>query len=100
MTSVYDGESTVTIYENGVQIGTGNIGEPPPAGASEVHIAGWQNNTSELLDGMLDEVVLFGAALTPEDITDLMQNGTEVALSILSVNHSGKLVTTWANIKK
>jgi len=99
MTSVYDGEGPITIYENGVQIGTGNIGPPPPAGTAEVHLGGWQGNASELLDGTLDEVVLFSAALTPENIIDLMENGTEKALKMVAVNRSGKLIATWANIK-
>jgi hypothetical protein len=52
----------ITIYENGVQIGAGGVGKPPAAGASEVHLGGWQGNASELLDGILDEVGLFLAS--------------------------------------
>ena len=100
ITAVYDGESNITVYENGIQIGSGNPGAPPPAGESELHIGGWQANNSELLDGKLDEVAIFAVALTPEDIAELMESGIAAALSIFSVDHSGKLVTTWANIKK
>jgi len=99
MTATYDGKGIMTLYENGVQIGTGNIGAPPPAGQAEVHIAGWQNNTSELLDGLLDEVVLFGAALQVEDIMELMDNGVEKALGITSVDSLGKLASKWGGIK-
>ena len=99
MTAVYDGEGLVTIYENGISIGSGNIGAPPPAGTAELHIGGWQNNTSELLDGMLDEVALFSVALTEEDIRDLMENGLQAALGIAPVESVGKLPLTWGSVK-
>ena len=99
MTAVYDGETTITIYENGVQIGTGSVGKPPPAGASEVHIGGWQGNASELIDGILDEVGLFNVALELEDIEDLMNNGIESALGFVSVEPLSRLTSTWGSIR-
>ncbi len=99
MTAVYDGKNMATIYENSVQIGTGAAGAAPPAGQAEVHIGGWQNNTSELLDGKLDEVALFGAALTIDDIQNLMENGLEKSLGILPVDRLGKMATEWGSIK-
>ncbi|MFC1713193.1 LamG-like jellyroll fold domain-containing protein [Candidatus Poribacteria bacterium] len=99
MTAVYDGESMITIYENGVQVGVGGVGKPPPAGESEVHIGGWQGNASELLDGILDEVVLFNVALELEDIEDLMNNGVEAAFGITPVQPLGKLASTWGSIR-
>lgn len=99
MTAVYDGSNTVTIYENGQNIGSAAIGPPPPADQAEVHIGGWQNNTSELIDGILDEVVILGAALTVDDMKNLMANGIEKALGITAVDYSGKLSATWGSIK-
>lgn len=99
MTSVYDGSNTVTIYENGQEIGSAGIGPPPPADAAEVHLGGWQNNTSELLDGILDEVAIFSVAITEDDMEDLMTNGIERALRITAVDRSGKITSTWADIK-
>ncbi len=99
MTATYDGKGVLTMYENGAQIGTGNIGGPPPAGTAEVNIAGWQNNTSELLDGLLDEVALFGEALTPDDITNLMTDGLEKTLGLTAVDHLGKLASKWGYIR-
>jgi hypothetical protein len=99
MTAVYDGENMITIYENGVQIGAGGLGKPPPAGASEVHLGGWQGNASELLDGILDEVGLFNVALELEDIEELMNDGLEAALGLTPVKPSGKLASTWGSIK-
>lgn len=99
MTAVYDGENTITIYENGTRIGSGAVGAPPPATVATVHLGGWEGNASELLDGILDEVALFSVALTVDDIKDLMDNGIERALGITPVERSGKAAYTWGSIK-
>jgi hypothetical protein len=100
MTSVYDGEATVTIYENGIAIGSSNIGPPPPAGTAEVHIAGWQANSSELLDGFLDEVAIFSVALEEDDIMELMDSGIQESLGLLPVHALGKTPLAWGAIKR
>jgi hypothetical protein len=100
MTSVYDGDGIVTIYENGLVIGSGNIGDPPPEGDAELHIGGWQNNASELLDGFLDEVALFNVALEEEDIVDLMEDGILETLGLLPVNALGKTPVAWGSLKR
>jgi len=99
MTSVYDGESTVTIYEDGAVIGSANIGDPPPAGTAELHIGGWQANASELLDGFLDEVALFSVAIEEDDIIELMETGIQESLGLLPVRALGKTPVAWAAIK-
>ena len=94
MTATYDGEDTITIYENGAEIGAvSGLGGPAPRDAAEVNIGGWENNTSETLDGMLYHVGLFEVALSEEDINTLMTGG------LTAVEPSGKLATTWADIK-
>ena len=56
MTATYDGEDTITIYENGAEIGTvSGLGGPAPRNDTDVNIGGWTDNTSETLDGMLYE---------------------------------------------
>ena len=100
MTSVYDGEGGVTIYENGLVIGSGNIGDPPPEGDAELHIGGWQNNASELLDGFLDEVALFNVALEEEDIVDLMEDGILETLGLLPGNARWKTPVAWGSLKR
>ncbi|HIE26100.1 TPA: LamG domain-containing protein [Candidatus Poribacteria bacterium] len=99
MTATYDGTGTITIYENGAKIGSAGVGGPPPVDTSEVHLGGWTANTSELLDGILDEVALFGIAITEDDMKNLMEKGIERTLGITPVETSGKLSTTWADIK-
>jgi hypothetical protein len=100
MAAVYDGKNEITIYENGDKIGSAVVGAPPPQDTSEVHIAGWQGNTSELLDGLLSEVALFDIALSQADVKDLMEKGTERVLGIKPVDALGKLAATWGSIKK
>ena len=97
MTATYDGTDTITIYENGAEIGAvSGMGGPAPRNDTDVNIGGWTDNTSETLDGMLAEVALFDVALSEEDINDLMEDGLS---SITAVEPTGKLATTWAGIK-
>ncbi len=97
MTAVYDGNDTITIYENAEEIGSvGGTGGPGPRNDTDVNIGGWTNNTSETLDGMLYEVAIFSSVLEVEDINALMDKGLS---SLTAVEASGKLATTWANIK-
>ena len=97
MTATYDAKDTIKIYENGSEIGSvDGIGGPGPRNDTDVNIGGWTDNTSETLDGMLYEVALFSVALAEEDINDLMDEGLS---SLTVVEPSGKLATTWADIK-
>jgi len=99
MTAVYDGKNTITIYEDGTKIGSADVGAPPPQDTSEVHIAGWQANTSELLDGLLAEVAILSIAVTEAEIKDLKDKGVERVLGIKPVAPLGKLATSWGNLK-
>jgi len=100
MTATYDGKDLITIYENGVEVGSAAVGAPPPADTSEVHLGGWQDNTSELIDGILDEIVLLGVAITEADMEDLMDNGVAGTFGITPVETSGKVSTTWGRLKE
>ena len=96
MTATYDGKNTIRIYENGAEVGSADVGKPPPQDTSEVHIGGWQGNTSELLDGLLDEVAIFSVALSQDDMKDLMKNGFKAISDVAPLN---KLATSWGDIK-
>ena len=48
--------------------------------------------------GIVDEVAIFNVVLTENDINNIMEKGLESVIT--AVDHSGKLATTWANIKK
>ena len=92
MTATYDGKNTIRIYENGKEIGQADVGKPPPQDTSEVHIAGWQGNTSELLDGLLDEVAVFNVALSPDDMKDLMKKGSKGILDVAAIKQTSNLM--------
>ena len=97
MTATYDAKDTIKIYENAEEIASvGGMGKPAPRNDTDVNIGGWTNNTSETLDGMLYEVAIFASVLEPEDIKDLMDKGLP---TLLPVEPSAKLATTWASIK-
>ena len=97
MTATYDGENTIRIYENAVQIGSvGGLGGPAPRNTTEVNIGGWTNNTTETLNGMLYDVAIFNVALSESDIEELMDRGVE---KLLPVEPAAKLSSTWAKIK-
>jgi len=49
-------------------------------------------------NGIIDEVAIFNVALGEQDIQSLMDNGLKES-GIAAVDLSGKLTTTWANIK-
>ncbi|MCE2413125.1 LamG domain-containing protein [Candidatus Poribacteria bacterium] len=97
MTATYDAKDTIKIYENAEEIASvGGMGKPSPRNDTDVNIGGWTNNTSETLDGMLYEVAIFASVLEQEDIEALMEEGL---VTLLPVEPSGKLATTWGNIK-
>ena len=47
--------------------------------------------------GIIDEVAIFNVALTEDDIKYIMAEGLGI---ILAVSPSGKLATTWGNLKQ
>ena len=51
-------------------------------------------------NGSIDEVALFNVALTVEDIQKIMNDGLVKATGMTAVDPSGKLSTTWGEIKK
>ena len=97
MTATYDAKDTIKIYENAEEIGSvGGMGKPSPRNDTDVNIGGWTNNTSETLDGMLYEVAIFASVLEVDDIEALMDEGL---VTLLPVEPSAKLATTWASLK-
>ena len=51
-------------------------------------------------DGAIDEVAVFNAVLSEKDIQDSMDKGLEKALGFSAIQPSGKLTTTWGQIKR
>ena len=48
--------------------------------------------------GIIDDVGIFSKALSADDIKNIMNKGLSSTLAVVSL--SGKLTTTWAEIKK
>ena len=51
-------------------------------------------------NGMIDEVAIIKDTLSQDDIKNIMNQGLEKALGLTAVSPSGKLTTTWGDIKQ
>jgi hypothetical protein len=85
------------LYFNGVEKRSLNITTDPVATDANVTI-GRQSNNVFFFKGAIDEVALFNAELDEGDIKNIMKNGLKETLS--AVEFSGKLVSTWAALRK
>ena len=90
---VYDGNE-IRIYLNGELDGSlpasGNIE------TSDAELRIGRGDPAGYFAGVIDEVAIFDAALSEEEIRELMENGLKAGLG---VNPSGKLPITWGRLK-
>jgi hypothetical protein len=54
---------------------------------------------SSLFNGFIDEVAFFNEALSQEDIVTIMNEGLEETIGTTAVSSTGKLATTWAEVR-
>ena len=101
ITSTYDknaGSANVKIYVDGVLVGSTTQTGQLQTGANQPVIIGtiglWP---TKAFNGLIDEVAIFNVALSHDDINNIMTRGLE---GIAAVSPSGKLATTWADLKK
>jgi hypothetical protein len=80
--SHYGGVSSISASNSTVTIGAPNSN-------------GWGTS----FRGIIDDVAIFDVALEKEDILTLMEKGLKQSLYPSAVDVSGKLTTTWADIK-
>ena len=80
--SHYGGASSISVSNSTVTIGAPNSN-------------GWGSS----FRGVIDDAAIFDVALEKEDILTLMNKGLKESLYPSAVEVSGKLTTTWANIK-
>jgi len=92
---VYDGK-TGNYYLDGSSEADGNLTGKINIVANPV-VMGHNGKNGEWYSGLIDEVAIFNVALTKDDIKTIMTKGLEGATA---VSPSGKLTTTWGNIKK
>jgi len=83
------------LYFNGIEKRSVNITADAISTDANVTI-GRQSDSKFYFDGMIDEVAIFNVALEEEDIQTLMNEG----LNPHAVDFSGKLVSTWAALRK
>ena len=83
------------VFVNGNEVGTAAVNKEIDDTDNPVWIGneGYQSNH---WGGMLDEVAIFNVALTENDIKSIMTGGLSTATA---VSPSGKIASTWGNIK-
>jgi len=93
----YDG-SVLKLYVNGKEDGSISFSGDIIVTSQPVRIGGGANLGAlpYHTPGIIDEVVIFNAALEKEDIQTLMNEGLS---GVLAVSPTGKLATTWSSIK-
>ncbi len=85
---------SVQLYVNGEIAGA-----PFAAGMEDsggIFFIGCHKNITDLMDGIIDELVLVNKALSEAEIKDLMNNGLA---NIIAVEPTGKLAVSWGEIK-
>ena len=99
VTATWD-EITLKIYVNGEFKGqsarTGDLVDTPVT--AQIGRGEQTNLTANSFNGIIDDVAIFSVVLEEEDIKTLMDQGLKDSL-VTAVDLSGKLTTTWANVK-
>lgn len=88
----------VKFYINGELIAKGAGDSPVYNDGATVNI-GRNMSQKDYYDGVLDEIALFNAVLTDEDIKNIADNGLARALGMAAISYPGKLASTWADVK-
>ena len=88
----------ITVYNDGKNVLDDNVdkeesnnAETPLAMGRAMNGGAW-----DYFKGLIDEVAVFEAALTEDDIRTIMNQGLERVASVLPM---GKLTTTWGGVK-
>ena len=81
------------IYINGVLVKEGG-GSTAPIPHTETLDVGWIHDLVGFFSGIIDEVAIYRRVLTAEEIRDDMDNKVSTAVAA-----SGRVATTWANLK-
>lgn len=97
----FDEKSKVgRVFTDGVQEGQYTVAHDVPQNNADLVFAAWHHSGGNAgYIGMLDEIAIFDVALEEEDIQTIMNEGLEKALGITAVSSTGKLTTTWGEVK-
>jgi hypothetical protein len=93
------GKSIAKLYINGTQIGADKAFANLVLSDPNTNLSIGSRAASYYFNGTIDEVAIFNVELGAQDIQNIMNNGLEKASSLSAVDLSGKLSTTWANVK-
>jgi len=90
----------IDLYVDGeLDVHYGGVGSISTSNSTVTIGAPNSNNWGSAFNGIIDDVAIFDVALEKEDILTLMNDGLRESLYPSAVDASGKLSTTWANIK-
>lgn len=95
----HDGK-TLALYVNGEIVADLDVGEPTftqKHDGGSIWLTRWKGGAGWDFSGVLDEIAIFNAALSEDDLTTIMEDGLQKALDVSPV---GRLTTTWGNIKR
>jgi hypothetical protein len=91
------GDGKMKLYINGNMVEQFSVnGNITPCVGDPINIGTWNGAAGYWFNGMIDEVAIFNVALADADIQNLADKGLKESLA---VDVSGKLTTTWSNIK-
>jgi hypothetical protein len=94
--SVRDG-TTLTHYVDGNETASGNTPKGPVTESPKnLWLGNWSVESGREFNGVIDELFIFNAALSIDDIKNIMDKGI---LGVAAVYPSGRLASSWANIK-
>ena len=91
----YDGD-VLKLYVDGELVADKAVGIPDDIQNAEIRLAAYKKADWDFI-GVIDEVGVFNAPLSNNDIKSIMNSGLEEALAVTAV---GKLASTWARVKK
>lgn len=94
-----DDEKTLEMYLDGVKGDQSYQGDYKNSGGF-LKIGSPAVGAVNLNGGAIDEVAIFNTLLEEDDILNIMENGLAEAVGMLSVSSSGKLASTWGQIKQ
>ncbi len=88
----------LVVYVNGKEAGKSTRAGNPVGTNNPVTIGRWNNGS--YFFGIIDEVAIFKAVLSEDDLGTIMEHGLDKALGgVAAVDASNKLATTWGTLK-
>jgi len=94
------GKSIAALYIDGTQLGADKPLVNLVLSDISRNLTIGSAGTSWYFNGIIDEVAVFNVALSENDIGSIMTKGLEEATGMTAVSPSGKLTTTWGDIKQ